>query len=145
MEYIVYRQFNAKAICGEVNLPIGTVCQYDQGYIIYDGKPLCVVTSENAHRYFAKNNDGNGLERGRLVQSILEKLREQDNGYEERWAKVEKDHICKIYKRHDHPDNWLWNHAFYGANIGHLTYIWNLVNRDYEPIEELESVEEVID
>lgn len=127
MEYIVCKQFNTKAICGEVNLPVGTVCQYDQGYIIHDGKPLCVVTSENAHHYFAKNNDGKGLERGQLVQSILEKLREQDDGYEERWEKVEKDPICKAYKRHDHPDNWLWNHSFYGASIENLTHIWNLI------------------
>lgn len=135
MEYIVYRQFNTKAICGEVNLPVGTICQYDQGFITYDGKALCVVTSENAHRYFAKNNDGRGLERGQLVHSILKKLRDQDDACHERWTAVENDPICKIYKRHDHPDNWLWNHAFYGANIGHLVYIWNLVNREYEPIE----------
>lgn len=134
MEYIVYRQFNTKAICGEVNLPAGTVCQYEQGYIIYDGKPLCVVTSENAHQYFAKNNDGKGLERGDLIQSILEKMREQDENeegfsrYQERWDKVENDPICKAYKRHDHPDNWLWNHSFYGASIENLTHIWNLIN-----------------
>lgn len=135
MEYIVYRQFETKAICGEVNLPVGTICQYDQGFITYDDKPLCVVTSENAHRYFAKNNDGKGLERGELVQNILAKLREEDNNRDGRWFAVENDAICKIYRRHDHPDHWLWNHSFYGASIGHLTYIWNLVNREYEPIE----------
>ena len=126
MEYIVYRQFEGKAICGEVNLPAGTVCQYDQGYITHDGKPLCVVTSENAHNYFAKNSDGKGMERGQLIQSILAKLREEE-GSEERWEKVERDHICKIYRRHDHPDTWLWNHSFYNASIEHLEHIAELI------------------
>lgn len=130
MEYIVYRQFEGKAICGEVNLPAGTVCQYDQGYIIHDGKPLCVVTSENAHNYFAKNSDGKGMERGQLIQSILAKLREE--GSEENWEKVERDRICKIYKRHDHPDNWLWNHSFYNASIANLEHIANLIGIDKE-------------
>ena len=132
MEYIVYRQFEGKAICGDVNLPVGTVCQYDQGYIIHDGKPLCVVTSENAHKYFAKNSDGKGMERGQLVHSIIDKMREQDEGHEERWEKVERDRICKIYKRHDHPDNWLWNHSFYNASIANLKHIAKLIGIDKE-------------
>lgn len=139
MEYIVCHPFETKAICGEVNLPVGTVCQYDQGFITYDGKPLCVVTSENAHRYFAKNDDGKGLERGNLVQNIIAKLGEDNESRLSRWAAVENDSICKIYKRHDHPDTWLWNHSFYGARIWHLTHIWDLINREYEPIEILEE------
>ena len=137
MEYIVYKPFVGKAICGEVNLPAGTVCQYDQGYIIHDGKPLCVVTSENAHNYFTKHSDGKGMERGHLIQSILAKLHEE--GSEERWENVERDRICKIYKRHDHPDNWLWNHSFYNASIENLEHINNLINQNvvYNEIDEV--------
>lgn len=127
MEYIVYKPFVGKAICGEVNLPVGTVCQYDQGYIIHDVQPLCVVTSDNAHQYFAKNDDGKGMERGQLVHSIIEKMREQDEGHDERWEKVERDRICKIYRRHDHRDTWLWNHSFYNASIANLEHIANLI------------------
>jgi hypothetical protein len=132
MEYIVCKPFDGKAICGKVNLPVGTVCQYDQGFIIHDGQPLCVVTSENAHKHFAKNDDGKGLERGELIQRILEKMRKEE-GSQERWDKVEKDRICKRYKRHDHPDNWLWNHSFYGASIENLTHIWNLISEAIDP------------
>ena len=130
MEYIVYKPFVGKAICGEVSLSSGTVCQYADGYILYNGQPLCVVTSENAHQHFAKNSDGNGMERGQLIQNILCKMREEDDGYDERWDKVECDHICKIYRRHDHLDTWLWNHSFYNASIENLKHIATLIGLD---------------
>ena len=64
MKYVVHRRFKDKAICGEVNLPAMTMCEEANGYIFHGDKLLCVVTSENAHQFFARDDDGAGMLRG---------------------------------------------------------------------------------
>lgn len=123
MEYIIHTDFNAKAICGEVNLPKGTVCQERNGFIYYNGKPLCVNRSENAFKHFARNDDGNGLKRGELIQTIKSTLR--DN--EELWDRVCNDEVCVLYDRNANGDTWLWSFDFYNADISTLEYILNLI------------------
>ena len=123
MEYIIHTDFNAKAICGEVNLPKGTVCQERNGFICYNGKPLCVNRSENAFKHFARNDDGNGLKRGELIQTIKSTLR--DN--EELWYRVCNDEVCVLYDRNANGDTWLWSFEFYNADISTLEYILNLI------------------
>lgn len=72
MDYIVYRRFREKALCGDsINLPYGTELKADGNLILTpDGKPLCYATSFNAHKHFAINNDGRGLERGAITYAI---------------------------------------------------------------------------
>lgn len=123
MEYIIHTDFNAKAICGEVNLPKGTVCQERNGFIYYNGKALCVNRSENAFKHFARNDDGNGLKRGELIQTIKSTLR--DN--EELWDRVCNDEVCVQYDRNANGDTWLWSFDFYNADISTLEYILNLI------------------
>lgn len=123
MEYIIHTDFNEKAICGEVNLPKGAVCQERNGFIYYNGKPLCVNRSENALRHFARNDDGNGLRRGELIQTIKSTLR--DN--EELWDRVCNDEVCVLYDRNTNGDTWLWSFEFYNADISTLEYILNLI------------------
>lgn len=127
MKYIVYNRFKAKAICGDVNLPSLTECECKDGMITWHGKDLCVATSENAHQYFALNDDGNGMERGSLTHRIIQKLSKRDVNYQVRWDKVWEDKLCQQYKRTNFSDYWLWNHAFYNASIQDLRYIANLV------------------
>lgn len=127
MKYITHKRFKQKAICGEVNLPAMTECNEINGMIFYDHKPICVATSENAHLYFARNDDGNGMERGKLTRSIVETLSKADDAYQERWDKVWDDVTCQMYKRQEHQDHWIWNHAFYNADLGTLKYIAELV------------------
>ena len=127
VKYIVHRRFQGKAICGDVNLPALTECEYQDGIIMINNKQLCVVTSENAHQHFANNDDGNGIERGSLIQRITKKLAKRDNNYQERWSRIWEDTLCKKYKRKEYADFWLWNHAFYNANIEDLRYIAKLV------------------
>lgn len=123
MEYIIHTDFNAKAICGEVNLPKGTVCQEYNGLICHNSKPLCVNRSENAFKHFARNDDGNGLKRGELIQTIKSTLR--DN--EELWDRVCNDDVCVQYDRNANGDTWLWSFDFYNADISTLEYILNLI------------------
>lgn len=131
MNYIVHKRFKTKAICGDVNIPATTTCLSIDGVIFYKDKPICVVTSENAHNYFARNNDGNGIKRGNLTQKIIKTLTKdeynQDSVYQERWDRIWNDPLCAKYKRKEHKDHWLWNHSFYNAPIEDLEYIYNLI------------------
>lgn len=127
MEYIVHRRFRQNALCGEVNLPATTVCDEQNHYICYDGEPLCAHSSEYAHQYFARNDDGEGMLRGKLTQAIQKKLAKRDVNYQKRWDKVWDDPLCRPYKRVEYEDFWLWNHDFFNADIATLRYIAKLV------------------
>lgn len=128
MQYIVHRHFDKRAICGDVDFPVLTVCENINGMLTLNGKQICSVTSENAHQYFARNDDGNGIQRGCLTQRIIKTLSKRDDDYQKRWNKVWEDERCRKYKRREFDDFWLWNHAFYNASIEDLTYIAELVN-----------------
>ena len=123
MEYIIYKDFNTKAICGEVNLPTGTVCNEYSGYICHEGKALCINRSENAFQYFARNDDGNGLKRGELIRTIKDTL----IGNDEAWERVLEDTECAKFNRNGDGDTWLWNFDFYNAAIEELERIAELV------------------
>lgn len=120
---IVFQRFKGKCLCGTANIPVMTDAVQKDGIIWVDGYPICYETSENAHRHFARNDDGNGLERGRLTREIQRRLKNR----KEKWDKVWEDPLCQKYKRQDHPDHWLWNHDFYNAPIEDLQYILHLI------------------
>lgn len=147
MEYIIYKDFNEKAICGGVSLPRGTVCIEKYGTIYHNDKPLCLNVSENAYQYFARNNDGNGLERGYLVTEIKNVLALQDEHTYERWHRVQNAPICQQLSRVGCIG--LWNFEFYNAEIMHLEYILALITDDnwlgIQPPDETDEPIEVID
>lgn len=127
MQYIVHKRFKGNTLSGMVNLPALTLCSCVDGVILHNGNPVCVNTSENAHQYFARNDDGNGMERGKLTQSIQKILAKRDANHQTRWDRVWEDERCQQYKRKDHADYWLWNHEFFNAPIEDLRYIEQLV------------------
>lgn len=128
MQYIVHRRFKEKAICGYVNIPAQTVCEVESGFIMYNGKQLCATRSENAHIYFAVNDDGLGMKRGALTRKIINTLKNKDDLHQKRWDAVWDDQLCQKYRRHNHDDHWLWNHLFFNADIKDLQYILKLVD-----------------
>ena len=128
MQYIAHRRFKEKAICGYVNVPAKTVCNVEGGFIMYNGDRLCATRSENAHIYFAVNDDGMGMMRGALTREIINKLKNKDGLYKKRWDAIWGDQLCQKYRRHDHDNHWLWNHLFYNADINDLQYILGLVS-----------------
>lgn len=123
MNYIVTKRFRGKSICGNVNLPYGTKCEEKDNTIYCDGKPLCFATSENAHQYFSRNDDGQGERRGELVRDILERLK----GNQPAWDRVWGNLSIRKYKRKEFADYWLFNHDFYNAPIEDLEYILKIV------------------
>lgn len=127
MEYITIKRTRIQSISGPVNLPYGTKAQCEDGMICYEGNPICLPTSQNAYEYFARNDDGMGLERGKLTRGIIKTLAKRDKDHQARWDRVWEDPLCQKYKRKEHADYWLWSHDFYNAGIEDLRHIAALV------------------
>ena len=128
MRYIVTRRFRGKAICGEVNLPYGTTCEEHDGILVLeDGRRLCAVTSQNAYDLFSRNDDGNGLERVKLVHDIRRTLERRDAKYQARWDRLWADEGANKLRRTDHEDYLLWSFAFYNADVNELRRIRRLL------------------
>ena len=128
MRYIVTRRFRGKAICGGVNLPYGTTCEEHDGILVLeDGRRLCAVTSQNAYDYFSRDDDGNGLERGKLVHDIMCTLERRDAKYQSRWDRLWADEGANKLRRTEHEDYWLWSYAFYNADVNELRRIRRLL------------------
>ena len=128
MRYIVARRFRGKTICGEVNLPYGTVCEADDGFLrLQDGRRLCAVTSQNAYDYFSRDDDGMGRERGTLVHDIRRTLERRDAKYQSRWDRLWADEGANKLRRTEHEDYWLWSYAIYNADVNELRRIRRLL------------------
>lgn len=126
MQYVAARRARFDGIAGRVNLKYGTDLEAVDGFLTYNGLRVCAVTSQNSHDYFARNDDGNGLERGRLTASIIARLSKRDREYQTRWDRIWADPLCQKYKREDSTDFWLWNHAFFEAPLEDLRHIARL-------------------
>ena len=131
MEYIAHRRFKKNAICGLVNIPAMTELACEEGVILCNSGIVCYEDCETSHKFFARNDDGHGMERGKLTQTIMKTLAQrngrEDAQYQERWDRVWDDPVCQPYKRADYDDMWLWNHAFFNADIDVLRHIAELV------------------
>ena len=128
-KYVVTRRYKKLAQCGNVNISYGTECIVVNNHITCDKGIICFVGSQDAFGYFSQNDDGNGLERGRLTQTIIKRLekKENDSTYQDRWDKIWDDPLCQKYKNTNFPDHWLWNYEFYNAPLYDLQYIAKLV------------------
>lgn len=130
MKYIAHRTFRSTALCGPVHIRAGTELESRGGLLFCRGRALCAEHCENAHRYFARNDDGCGLERGRLTRAITETLARRDGpAYQARWDRVWADPLCRKYKRPDHADFWLWADGFFEAPLLDLWHIAGVVEK----------------
>lgn len=83
MKYVTHHRFKELALCGkQLNIPYGTELECTGKVLITsEGKAVCYRRSENAKQHFARNDDGKGLERGRLTYAIAYSFRDAGNGY----------------------------------------------------------------
>ncbi len=132
MKYITIKRFKRNGIDGHFNIPYGTYLEKRaDGNLYCDNKKICVARSAAAHEYFARDDDGKGMERGKLSHAIIKRLtpmqfdsRQERNEY---WQVVWNDSLAQKYRRPEHLDYWLWNDDFYNAPIEDLKYIAALV------------------
>ena len=121
MQYICIKNYVGPSIGGNVDIPVGAALECTGRFIKYQNKNVCVNTSENAHEYFMRNDDGNGVLRGELIAEI--KAAEIPD-------KIFKDPICLAYRKDNQGDIWIWNHAFYNTDIESLTYIRDFITAE---------------
>lgn len=152
MQYIAHRRFRGVTLIKKhINIPFGSECESSNGIVYYKGAPLMTERSENCYQYFARNDDGNGLRRGKLTQEILKLLRplsypakvppqwevlsqRQKNAVAENsaflrrtWDRIWGDLRLRKFKRIEFADHWTWNSEFYNAEICDLEYILNII------------------
>lgn len=71
MTYLTYRRFKQDGIEGHFNLPFNTPVTEKDGFLYYDNKLICAVTSENGWEHFRPNTA-----EGQYRQAILNDLYE---------------------------------------------------------------------
>lgn len=125
--YIARRRARFDGISGKVNIPYGTVLQQQDGFLMHQFQRICAIGSQNALDYFSQDDDGNGQQRGKLVDSIQRTLARRDADYQTRWDKVWASALCQKYRRPESDDYWLWARAFFDAPILDLQAIATLV------------------
>lgn len=136
--YITIKRAKFKGIDEEfVNIPFGTELQVQKGFVMHNGRKICSINSKNGRDFFAINDDGNGLQRGMLINAIKKALASGPNKSAEsnaasirRWDRVWGSLMCKRYKHPGHDELWIWNQDFYGAPIEDLKSIANLVEAE---------------
>lgn len=121
---ITFREFNGLAICGEVNIPAGTKLKNSGEFIAFeDGRLVTRRYSDNYCKHFTRNDDGHGLERGRLTYAIAYSPRNNGDGC--RLSEDEIEMIRRDWGKYLMPynDTVLFNNDFYDAPIEDLRAI----------------------
>ena len=128
MKYITHHRFRGLALCGEeLNLPYGTELTVEGDFLMTaDGKCVCCVSSDNGQRHFAVNDDGQGLERGRLTYAIAfgtGRRRCGNSGY--RFSDKEREMLIRDWGRflRQDTDFILFNDDFFAAPVEELERI----------------------
>ena len=122
------------------------------GRLYFGSKPICNVNSDNAHNFFARNDDGKGEERFALTQAIKAKIQAKKNDYaakvnaiasnmllppwerEERISEIVDESALAFERIHGNAiadaclTNGFWNHDFFNAPISTLELIMSLVD-----------------
>lgn len=130
MEYITHKRYTKKALCRkEMNIPVGTRFKTISHFIATDdGKAICVTTSDDATRYFARDDDGNGIRRGAITYTISKgpKLHTDGSPFtEEDYKKLLE--LCDKYIMKNNAAI-LFKNDFYMADIDELEDIVNTLD-----------------
>ena len=138
MRYITikrYKRNETHGVAGRhaVNIPYGSAVEESGGKLFYNGVEICGDHSAVMREYFARDDDGLGLERGKLSQAIIQTMlarpgetREQ---HQARWDVIWNDVlVCPKYRKTvPESGDWLWSIEFFNAPIEDLKYIAALV------------------
>ena len=134
MTYIIHHRYRGKTACAkEVNVPYGTEFEGKDNMILDGSSLFCYTTSEVAHKYFARNDDGQGLRRGALTYEIAYSNRERFNkegNRRQRFTDEEIEMLERNWSKFLIPDIdvILFNHDFFNAEIEDLEKLADALN-----------------
>lgn len=123
MNYIVHKRFKQTGASGErYNFPYGTELETIGNFIAYNNEAVCTTTSQQAHEYFARNDDGRGLERGKLTYAIAFSSRHPNKTDTFRFTPEQRNLLIEKYSHFLIPsEEWiLFNHNFFNAEVEEL-------------------------
>lgn len=127
MRYICTKPYHDDSLFGEekIILKVGEEVQTNEQFIISQNNHLiCRIDSEVGHVYFARDDDGNGLERG-LITYIL--------AFETKFTDVQKQILIEKYPQFLRGiDVFLFNYDFFKAEIEDLRDMANDLGVYYE-------------
>ncbi len=67
--YITRRRARFQSMSGPVNLPWGTEAENRDGFLWRGDKQLCAASAQNTKEFFVQDDDGQGQERGQLINA----------------------------------------------------------------------------
>lgn len=127
MKYICHNRYNKKGASGKEYLirfkdEIETVGRF----IAKGAEGICTVTSDDAFRHFARNDDGKGLERGKLTYKIAYAPRHPNEDNDFRFTEEEIEMLRKEYGNYLVRDNKavIFNFDFFNAEIEELKELY---------------------
>ena len=123
MEYICHKRFKGIGASGKEYLIRRKEKLQSVGrFISLGAEAVCVPSSENAYKYFARNDDGNGLRRGELTYRIAYSPRHpnKDNGFRFTDAEVEMLETEYAHFLRQDTDTLIFNYGFFNAEIEEL-------------------------
>lgn len=123
MKYLCHTKYYKVGACNEeILVNLWENVESIGNFIAKGSKAICAVNSYDAFRYFARNDDGNGKQRGTLTYKIAFAPRHpnKNNGYrftEDEIEMLEKDYSKFLVKD---SDVILFNYDFFNADIEEL-------------------------
>ena len=121
---------------GRFNLPYGTELEDHDGWLCYNGVPICKTTSALMRDYFARDDDGCGLKRFKIAHAIIDALHiregESKEDWQKRWNVVWEDAVSNKYRKDESESTFLWSIDFFNAPLLDLWHIAALVGANTE-------------
>lgn len=121
MKFVSHHRYRGLDAGGKpMNVRYGTEYETIGDFIATpEGRGICFTTSEVAHKYFAANDDGRGLERGALTYAIAYSHREREwsDKSAHRFSEAEAEMLERLWShwlRQD-IDTILFNNDFFAA------------------------------
>jgi hypothetical protein len=134
MQYITHHRMKGIVATGErMNIPYGSTFETVGDFIATaDAKAICYTTSELAYEFFARNDDGRGLERGQLTHAIAYKPRERYSaeGRRQRFTDQEIEILETRWGKFLRSDTDVirFNHDFFNAEVDELAVMAGSLN-----------------
>ena len=115
--YVCHTNYNGKTMLGDsIEIKFGEKLERHDNTLLYGGKPICIYRSLVGKQHFALNDDGQGLERGKLTWTLAYKPRlGESDGPQQRFSNAEIEILTTKWQHFLKPncDFILFNDEFF--------------------------------